>query len=77
MLFASAGYSVSIYDIDPQQVENALKDILAQLNELKKIGLLRGNLTVEEQHNLIRGSTDISSTVSGAIYVQVITSMFV
>ena len=71
MLFAASGYNVSIYDVDPNQVESALATILVQLKELEKSGLLRGKLSVEEQHQLISGANSLSECLKGTKYVQV------
>ncbi|XP_072019386.1 lambda-crystallin-like [Amphiura filiformis] len=69
MIFASAGYTVSLYDIEFKQVEDAIEDIKKQLHDLYRQGLLRGDLSVEEQLLLITGSNDLGETVTGAQHV--------
>ena len=75
MLFASGGYNVTIYDILPEQVTSALSDILLQLKELEKTGLIRGTLSAEEQHNLIVGTNNFAECVKGSKHVQVTINM--
>ncbi|KAK7503172.1 hypothetical protein BaRGS_00005437 [Batillaria attramentaria] len=70
MLFASGGYRVELYDLDPEQVDKAKADIKDQLEVLEKQGLLRGALSREEQFNLITGVTDLSACAKGAFFVQ-------
>ncbi|XP_042224469.1 lambda-crystallin homolog [Homarus americanus] len=70
MLFAGVGYEVCIYDIKAEQVSAALDDILHQLKNLHKSGLLRGKLSVEEQHKCIKGATSLKECVSGAVFIQ-------
>jgi len=41
MLFAGAGYSVSLYDVNQEFVVSAIKDIGEQLKVLHKTGMLR------------------------------------
>jgi len=70
MLFAAAGYNVCLYDIKHEQVSAALDNILVQLKDLSTQGLLRGSLTVEEQHGLMEGTNSLADCVSEAVYVQ-------
>ncbi|XP_019873310.1 lambda-crystallin [Aethina tumida] len=70
MLFAGVGYQVYIYDILPEQIDNALKDIKQQLVTLEKEGLLRGTLTAAQQYECIRGTTKLEEAVRDAVLVQ-------
>ncbi|XP_064629778.1 lambda-crystallin-like [Lineus longissimus] len=70
MLFASKGYSVSIYDVDPAQVSAALENIQVLLEKMEKEGLLKGTLSSQEQFKLISGSGSFEECVEGAVYVQ-------
>ncbi|XP_072013795.1 lambda-crystallin-like isoform X1 [Amphiura filiformis] len=70
MIFASAGYQVTLYDILPSQVSTALENIKGRLDDLKKAGQLRGSLSPEEQFNLITGTNDLKEAIQGAGFVQ-------
>ncbi|CAH1994530.1 unnamed protein product [Acanthoscelides obtectus] len=70
MIFASVGYRVWIYDIEPKQIENALEDIKKQLVSLEQHGLLRGTLNAEQQYACIKGTTKLEEAVKGAVLVQ-------
>jgi len=71
MLFAAAGYEVKLYDAESQVVAAALDDILVQLVNINNAGMLRGQLSVTEQHQRITGVQSMADCVSDAIYVQV------
>lgn len=68
MIFASVGYKVTLYDIDPQQVQKALDNIQVELEQFEKDGVLRGNLKAAEQQPLISGSTDLEQSVKVIFY---------
>lgn len=70
MLFASAGYNVSIFDVVPSKLTEALEDIKTQLLKLEETGNLRGNLTATEQFNLIKTSETLKHCVNGSIHIQ-------
>ncbi|KAK7107427.1 lambda-crystallin homolog [Littorina saxatilis] len=70
MIFASGGYSVSIYDIDDKQVSKALTLIREKLHLYEQQGCLRGKSSAAEQAQLISGHTDLAECVEGACYLQ-------
>ncbi|GAB1598719.1 lambda-crystallin-like [Argonauta hians] len=70
MLFAASGYKVSLFDLNPDQVTNALENILSQLKNLEKLSLLRGSLSVQQQYENISKAESLESCVTGAFYVQ-------
>ena len=70
MIFASAGYKVSIYDILEEQINTALREIEKELNELESLKLLRGSSSAQEQIKLICGCSDLKNLVDNALLVQ-------
>lgn len=76
MLFASAGYNVTIYDIKREQTAAALADIQDQLRNLSQEGLLRGNLSEAEQFAKIKTTENLEECVQGAFFIQVISPCF-
>lgn len=57
MLFASAHYNVTIYDINLEQVNTAYDKIKSEIETMGQKGILRGNLSAEQQIELIKGKT--------------------
>ena len=71
MIFASAGYKVTLYDIEKSQVDKALENIALELVQFEKDGVIRGNLTAEAQTKLISGSTNLADCINeDCVYVQ-------
>ncbi|GAU98154.1 hypothetical protein RvY_09334 [Ramazzottius varieornatus] len=71
MLFAAAGYRVSLYDSLEGAAEKALELILKQLTSLKEQDLLRGKCQhAEEQHALISAAHSLEDCVTNSVYVQ-------
>lgn len=69
MMFARAGYNVSLYDINAKQIDDALVSIKEQLQGLAAVDLLKGQ-TPEEIHARVSASTDLKDALTGAIHVQ-------
>nr|XP_045725102.1 lambda-crystallin homolog isoform X4 [Mirounga angustirostris] len=70
MLFASGGFKVKLYDIEPQQVTNALEKIRKEMKFLEQSGSLKGSLSAEEQGSLISGCLTIQAAAEGAMHIQ-------
>jgi len=70
MIFASAGYKVTLFDIDENQVAKALENIATELIQFEKDGVIRGTLSAEAQTNLISGSTNLADCIKDCVYVQ-------
>ncbi|XP_041354344.1 lambda-crystallin-like [Gigantopelta aegis] len=70
LLFASAGFKVSLYDVNPENVTKAQELILQLLQYLKKENCLRGSLPVQVQYDRISKADTIDACVNDAIYVQ-------
>ncbi|KAM5289350.1 lambda-crystallin homolog isoform 1-T1 [Ctenodactylus gundi] len=70
MLFASGGFKVKLYDIEQQQITNALENIRKEMQLLEQAGSLKGALSAEQQLSLISGCANISEAVEGAVHIQ-------
>ncbi|KAL1117550.1 hypothetical protein AAG570_003865 [Ranatra chinensis] len=70
MLFAAAGYHVTLYDTESGQVESAKREIRLQMERLEKDKLLRGTLTADQQFELISGTSSLAECVKDAVYIQ-------
>lgn len=70
MLFAAAKFKVVLYDLSKEILERAMTDIKNQLQSLKEKGLLRGELSIEEQLAAIDVSTNLKDTLANAFYAQ-------
>ncbi|XP_008578960.1 PREDICTED: lambda-crystallin homolog isoform X2 [Galeopterus variegatus] len=70
MLFASGGFKVKLYDIEQEQITNALENIRKEMKLLEQSGSLKGSLSVEEQLSLISGCSNIEEAVEGALHIQ-------
>lgn len=57
MLFASADYNVIIYDVNLEQINTAYDKIKCELQTMEQKGILKGNLSAEQQIKLITGKS--------------------
>ena len=71
MLFAGSQFNVAIYDVIGENVDKALVDIEAQLQNLESKGLLRGQINAKQQFALIRKADTLEDCLQNAIHVQV------
>ncbi|XP_015420321.1 PREDICTED: lambda-crystallin homolog isoform X4 [Myotis davidii] len=70
MLFASGGFRVKLFDIEQQQITNALENIRKDMKLLEQSSSLKGSLSAEQQLFLITGCSNIQEAVEGAIHIQ-------
>lgn len=70
MLFASVGYSVKLFDVASEKIDDALVDIKQQLQKLEDTGYLRGTLTAAQQFSLISKCLTLADCVKDCIHVQ-------
>ncbi|XP_047408572.1 lambda-crystallin homolog isoform X1 [Sciurus carolinensis] len=70
MLFASGGFKVKLYDIEQEQITNALENIRKELKRLEQSDSLKGSLSAEQQLSLISGCSNITEAVEGAMHIQ-------
>lgn len=70
MIFASAGYKVTIYDIQESLVKTALNEISLRLQKLEMDKTLRGTLSASEQIQLIDGCNDLKTIVQSNSFLQ-------
>lgn len=69
VLFARAGWSVSLFDIQAAQLEAGLAAVRSQLEELAEADLLRGQ-SVDEVFARVSTTSDLSAAIGDADYVQ-------
>lgn len=70
MLFASGGFKVKLYDIEQQQITDALENIRKEMKSLEQSGSLKGSLSAEQQLSLISGCSNLAEAVEGAMHIQ-------
>ena len=60
MIFAAAGYKVSMYDSDPDQLAKVRPDVAKMLESYEKEGVLKGSTTSKEQLDLIGVTSNLA-----------------
>ncbi|XP_065057577.1 lambda-crystallin-like [Rhopilema esculentum] len=71
IIFAKAGYSVCLYDVNKAQITNALDTCRTQLSQMETDGFFKeSSLNAEEIFRLISGSANLMDALKDAIYVQ-------
>lgn len=61
---------MKLYDIEQQQITNALENIRKELKSLEQSGSLKGSLSAEQQSALISGGINLEEAVEGAMHIQ-------
>lgn len=69
-IFARAGYTVSMYDIDSKQFQIASEVIQNLATDWEKEGWLRMNDKIEDVVNRVTFETDLQAAVKDAVYLQ-------
>jgi len=69
IVFAKAGYEVTLYDISDSILEKALEEIKQNLTDMKGMGLL-ANQSEKEIYERITLETDLEKALEHALYVQ-------
>ena len=67
---------MSLFDIQAQVLAAALKDIHAQLRDFARRGIMRGQLNVQQQVDIITVAESVRDCVCGAAIVQVVVFCF-
>ena len=70
MLFADAGYSVAMFDVEESQLDKAKNQISINYNMLKENGLLNGTQSIESRMALMSFTSDFEEALTDAFYVQ-------
>ena len=60
MIFAAAGYEVSMYDSDPDQLAKVRPDVAKMLESYEKEGVLKGSASPNEQLELIGVTSNLA-----------------
>ena len=60
MIFAAAGYEVSMYDSDPDQLAKVRPDVAKMLESYEKEGVLKGSASPKEQLELIGVTSNLA-----------------
>ncbi|XP_060080220.1 lambda-crystallin homolog [Ylistrum balloti] len=70
MIFAGAGYNVTVFDVDPDQLTRAQTSLKNTMEQYERDGYLRGKLTAAQQMSLVSTSSSLSECLKDSFYVQ-------
>ena len=70
VLFASANYAVTLYDVDAAMLAVAVGECGRKLTKLHEEGLARCAHSVDEIMTRVTTSTSLADALAGAVYVQ-------
>ena len=71
MIFTSVGYEVHLYDVNRQQVDQAMQWIQDTLKNFEEQKTLKGTLSAKQQFALVHSAYDLDSLLKDAIHCQV------